>query len=192
MIKKLLLAVLGLVIIGIAVFCIVVAMQPAQFKVTRSAAINATPDVVFAQVNDFQKWGAWSPWDKRDPNMKRTISTPSYGNGAFYQWSGNDDVGEGKMTIADTKPNEDVKIDLEFLKPFAQKSVIDFTFKPDGTKTNVTWTMSGENNFMSKAFGLIMDMDKMIGPDFEKGLAQLKTVAEAAPKPEATVVTETK
>lgn len=191
MIKKLLLAVLGLVIIGIAVFCIVVAMQPAQFKVTRSAAINATPDVVFAQVNDFQKWGAWSPWEKLDPGMKKTISTPSYGQGAFYQWSGNDQVGEGKMTIADTKPNESVKIDLEFLKPFAQKSVTDFTFKPEGGKTNVTWTMSGDNNFMSKAFGLIMDMDKMIGADFERGLAQMKTVAEAAPKPEATV-TETK
>lgn len=190
MIKKLILGVLGLIILAVVVFCVVVMMQPNQFKVTRSATFNATPDAAFAQVNDFQKWGAWSPWEKLDPNMKKMVSTPSYGKGAFYQWTGNDKVGEGKMTIADSKPNESVKIDLEFIKPFAQKSVTDFTFAPQGDKTIVTWTMSGDNNFMSKAFGMFMNMDKMIGDDFERGLAQMKTVAESAPKPETTAETK--
>ena len=190
MIKKLILGVLGLIILAVVVFCVVVMMQPNQFRVTRSATFNAPPEAAFAQVNDFQKWGAWSPWEKLDPNMKKTVSAPSYGKGAFYTWTGNDQVGEGKMTIADSKPNESVKIDLEFIKPFAQKSVTDFTFVPQGDKTTVTWTMSGDNNFMSKAFGLMMNMDKMIGDDFEKGLAQMKTVAESAPKPEMTPETK--
>jgi hypothetical protein len=112
--------------------------------------------------------------------MKKTISPSSSGKGASYHWVGNDQVGEGKMTIAESHPSGHIKIDLEFIKPWEQRSVTDFSFKPEGDKTNVTWTMSMQNNFIGKAFGLLMDMDKMLGSDFEKGLAQMKTVAEAA------------
>ncbi len=179
MIKKIILGVLALIVLLVAGFCVAVAMQPNELKVTRSAVIDAPPEKVFEQVNDFNKWAAWSPWEKLDPAMKKDFSGSPSGKGALYHWAGNDQVGEGRMTIAESHPSAHIKIDLEFIKPFAQKSVTDFTFKPDGDKTNVTWTMTAQNNFLSKAFGLMMDMDKMIGADFEKGLAQMKTVAEA-------------
>lgn len=178
MVKKLILGVLAIIILAIAVFCVAVAMQPNELKITRSATIEAPPEKVFEQVNDFNKWAAWSPWEKLDPAMKKEITGSPSGKGASYYWIGNDDVGEGRMTIAESHPSDHIKIDLEFMKPFAQKSVNDFVFKADGDKTNVTWTMSGQSNFLSKAFGLIMDMDKMIGADFEKGLAQMKNIAE--------------
>ena len=178
MIKKLILGVLGIIIVAVAVLCAVVAMQPSEFKITRSATVNAPPDMVFAQINDFHKWDAWSPWAKIDPNMKTTFSGPDSGKGASYAWTGNDEVGEGMMAIADSKPNDAVRIDLEFIKPFAQKSVTNFALKPEGDKTNVTWSMAGQNNFMGKAFGLFMNMDKMVGGDFEKGLAQLGTASQ--------------
>lgn len=177
--KKLILGALGAVVAIVVILCVVVAMQPSQFKVTRSATFNAPPNAVFDQVNDFNKWSAWSPWEKLDPNMKRTISTPSAGKGATYAWTGNDEVGEGKMTITDSHPSDAIKVDLEFIKPFAMKSITDFTFKPEGDKTTMTWTMSGENGFVGKAFGLMMNMDKMVGADFEKGMANLKPIVEA-------------
>ncbi len=182
MIKKAILGILALVILVVVGFCIVVAMQPEDFKVTRSATLNAPPAAVFEQVNDFRKWAAWSPWAKMDPNMKVTYSGAPSGVGSAYSWTGNDEVGEGKMTITKSQPSDHIAIDLEFIKPFAAKNVTEFTFKPNGEKTDVTWTMSAKNNFMMKAFCLVMDMDKMIGTDFEKGLTQLKTVAEAAPR----------
>jgi hypothetical protein len=181
MIKKAILGILALIVVAVAIFCVVVAMQPADFKVTRSASINAGQDVIFEQINDFHKWDAWSPWAKLDPSMKTTYSGPSTGIGAGYAWTGNDKVGEGKMAITASHPNEHIAIDLEFIKPFAAKNVTEFVLKPEGAKTNVTWTMSGTNNFMAKAFSLFMNMDKLVGGDFEKGLSQLKTVSESAP-----------
>jgi uncharacterized protein YndB with AHSA1/START domain len=179
MIKKLILAILGIIVVVVIVLCVVISMQPANFTVTRSATFNAQPDRVFTQVNDFKNWSAWSPWEKLDPNMKKTVSDPSAGKGASYAWTGNDEVGEGKMTIADSHPSEHIKVDLEFIKPFAMKSVTNFTFKPEGDKTTMTWAMTGEHNFVSKAMCLVMDMDKMVGSDFEKGLANLKPIVEA-------------
>jgi len=181
MIKKLILGALGVIVTTLIVFCVVVAMQPNEFTVTRSATFNAPPDAVFAQVNDFHKWGAWSPWEKLDPNMQRTFSGPASGKGASYAWRGNDDVGEGAMTIADSRPSDAIKVDLEFIKPFAMKSDTNFTFKPEGDKTTMTWTMTGKHNFLTKAFGLVMNMDKLVGTDFEKGLANLKPIVEAPP-----------
>jgi len=180
MIKKMILGLLALIVLAIAGFCIVAAMQPNEVKVTRSTVIAAPPEKVFEQVNDFKNWPNWSPWEKLDPEMKKTISPSSSGKGASYHWVGNDQVGEGRMTIAESHPSGHIKIDLEFIKPWEQKSVTDFSFKPEGDKTNVTWTMSMQNNFIGKAFGLLMDMDKMLGSDFEKGLAQMKSVAEVA------------
>ena len=178
MVKKVILGLLGLIIAVIVVFCVVVSMQPGDFKITRSATFNAPPDKVFEQVNDFHKWEAWSPWAKLDPNMKTTYSGAASGAGASYAWVGNSDVGEGKMTITDSHPTDDIKIDLDFIAPFAAKNVTEFTFKPDGDKTAVTWTITGKNNFIAKAFGMFVNMDKLIGGDFEKGLSQMKPVVE--------------
>lgn len=175
--------VLGVIAALILLFVVVVAMQPNDFKVSRSATMAATAEVVFAQVNDFHKWNAWSPWEALDPNMKRTFDGSASGTGAVYAWVGNDKVGEGRMTIAESKPSEKIRIDLEFLKPFESKSTAEFTFAPEGGGTKVTWTMFGKNNFIGKAFCLFMNMDKMVGGDFEKGLAQMKSAAEGAPKP---------
>lgn len=177
-IKKLLL-VFAVILIALIV---IVMLQPDEFRVERSAVMNAPPSAPFAQVNDFHNWEKWSPWEKLDPAMKRSFEGPAAGTGAIYAWVGNDEVGEGRMTILESKPNELIRIKLEFIKPFASTSDTAFTFKPDGSQTAVTWTMSGKNNFMSKAFHLAMNMDKMIGGDFEKGLASMKSVVEAKPK----------
>lgn len=160
-------------------FLIIVALQPSDFRVTRSLAIAAPPETVFPHVNELKKWAAWNPWEKIDPAMKLTYEGPPAGVGAAYAWVGNKDVGEGRMTLTDSRPNESIRFKLEFFKPMAGTSDAEFTFKPQGGQTEVTWTMTGRNNFIAKAFCLFMNMDKMIGGNFEKGLADLKTVAEA-------------
>ena|SRR5688572_13885002 len=165
----------------IAVFLIVVALQPSDFKVERSATMRAPAPAAFAQVNDFQNWRAWSPWEKVDPALKREYQGPKAGPGAVYAWQGNGDVGEGRMTITDSRPGELVRIKLEFFKPFAAVNDTVFSFKPSSEGTAVTWTMSGRNNFLSKAICLFVDMDKMVGGMFEQGLAQMKTVVERRP-----------
>lgn len=175
MLKKI---IIGLLLI-VGVFLIVVALQPSDLRVTRSADFNAPAETVFAQVNDFHKWDAWSPWAKLDPNAKNTFEGPPSGVGAIMAWAGNKDVGEGRMTITESRANELIRIRLEFLKPFPADNIAEFTFKPEAGKTTVTWTMSGTKNFMFKAFGLFVDCDQMIGGDFEKGLAQMKSVVEA-------------
>jgi len=180
MIKKILLLGIVVIVLIVAIFSVVVAMQPSHYRVERSATMNAPAPVVFNQVNDFHKWDAWSPWAKLDPNMKTTFEDAPAGTGAVYSWTGNNDVGEGRMTITDSKPGELVKIKLEFIKPFAATSDTVFNFKPQGNQTAVTWTMDGQNNFIGKAFCMFMNMDKMVGGDFEKGLAQMKAVAEKA------------
>lgn len=178
MLKKIL---IGLAIV-IVIFLIVVAMQPGTYSVTRSLVIAATPDVVFPHVNELKKWAGWNPWEKLDPNMKLTYDGPEAGVGASYSWVGNSDVGEGKMTITGSKPNESIQFKLEFFKPMAGVSDTEFTFKPQGNQTEVTWSMTGKNNFIGKAMCLFMNMDKMIGGQFEKGLADLKSVAETPAK----------
>ena len=182
MIKKILLGVIIVVIVLVAICAVVVALQPSHYRVERSTTINAPASTVFAQVNDFHKWDAWSPWAKLDPAMKQSFEGPPAGNGAIYSWTGNSEVGEGRMTITESHPSDSIKIKLEFIKPFAATNSTNFTFTPQGNQTNVKWTMDGDNNFIGKAFGLLMNMDKTIGGDFEKGLAQMKTVAEGAPK----------
>ncbi|MEO6034544.1 MAG: SRPBCC family protein [Verrucomicrobiota bacterium] len=179
MLKKIL---VGAVLL-IAVLLIVVATRPADFQITRSITMAASPSAAFAQVNDFHHWEAWSPWAKLDPAMKQTYEGAPAGKGAIYTWIGNKEVGEGRMTITESRTNELVGINLEFLKPFAAVNTTEFTFAPEGNQTKVTWSMSGKNNFMAKAFTLFMNMDKMVGRDFEKGLAQLKSHVETAPKP---------
>src|SRR5207302_4610252 len=167
----------------VVVFVVIVAMQPSEFGVVRSATISAPAPALFAQVNDFHKWEAWNPWGKLDPTMKQAYEGAPAGTGAIYTWSGNNEVGEGRMTITESRPSDLIRIKLEFLKPFAATNTAEFTFKPEGNRTVVTWSMAGNVNFMAKIVHLFMDMDRMIGGNFEKGLAQLKSVVEAAPKP---------
>jgi len=162
----------------VVIFLIVVAMQPSDFRVERSATMRAPAPAAFAQVNDFQNWRGWSPWEKVDPALKRQYEGPKAGTGAIYAWQGNKDVGEGRMTITDSRPAELVRIKLEFFKPFAATNQAEFSFKPAGDSTTVTWTMTGQNNFLSKAICMFVNMDKMVGGMFEQGLTQMKTVVE--------------
>ncbi|GDY13883.1 polyketide cyclase [Planctomycetota bacterium] len=179
--RKIAFIILGLVLVVVAALVLVVAVQPAEFAITRSLAMNAPPAAIFAEVNDFKRWGGWSPWEKIDPNLKRTYGEITAGVGAVYRWQGNDQVGEGSMTISSIKPDQQITIKLEFLKPFAAKNQTIFDFTPTAAGTTVTWTMRGRNDFMTKAVCLFMDMDKMVGADFEKGLAQLKALSGTAP-----------
>ena len=185
MVKKILLVV-AVVVVAFAVF---VATRPAAYRVSRSTTIAAPPTVVYAQVADFHRWDAWSPWAKLDPSMKTTFSGPVAAPGSSYAWAGNDKVGEGRMTIVDARPAQRVLIKLEFLKPFEATSSTEFSFAPSGGATQTTWTMDGRNNFAGKLFSVFTDMDKMIGNDFDRGLAQLRIVAErearASPAPTA-------
>ena len=178
MLKTILIALAVIVI----VLVVVVVMQPSEFRVARSTTISAPPTAVFAQVNDFHKWEAWNPWGKVDPAMKQTYEGAPAGPGAIYTWSGNNEVGEGRMTITDSRPSELIRVKLEFFKPFAATNTAEFTFKPEGNQTLVTWSMFGEKNFMAKAIHLVMNMDKMIGGQFEKGLADMKSAVEAPAK----------
>lgn len=178
MLKKILIALVAI----LAAFIGFVAMRPADFRITRTATISAPAEAVFARVNDLKEWEAWSPWAKLDPAMKRTYEGPQAGVGAIYRWAGNSEVGEGSMTITESHPNEWITFNLEFLKPMAATDAAEFKFQSDGKQTAVTWSMTGRNNFIAKAFWVFMDVDKMAGGDFEKGLAQLKLLVEAAPK----------
>jgi uncharacterized protein YndB with AHSA1/START domain len=166
----------------VVVFVIFVALQPSEFRVVRSATISAPPAEVFEQVNDFHNWEAWSPWAKLDPACKYTFEGAPAGTGSVFTWSGNDQVGEGRMTLLESRPHELIRIKLDFIRPFESTCTVEFAFKPEGDQTAVTWSMSGENNFLAKAFCLFMSMDKCVGGDFEKGLAQMKAVTESAAK----------
>jgi len=173
------------ILIGFAalVFALVVLImtRPSTFHVERAIDIAAPSDAVFAKVNDFHQWEAWSPWEKLDPKMEKVFSGTPVGQGMAYAWSGNDKVGQGKMTITESKLNQLIRIRLEFLKPWKATNEAKFTFQSVGKSTHVVWGMDGSHNFMSKAFSMVSDLDAMIGKDFEKGLASLKATAEATP-----------
>jgi uncharacterized protein YndB with AHSA1/START domain len=168
-------------IVIVVVLVVIIATRPTDFRVTRRTTIAASPAVVFALVNDFHEWAKWSPWDKMDPSMERTFDGSPSGVNAVYAWTGNSKVGEGRMTILESKPAERIRIELAFIKPFKATNTAEFTFKSDGNKTAVEWSMSGKHNFIMKAICLVMDMDKMVGGDFEKGLAAMKATAETPP-----------
>jgi hypothetical protein len=159
-------------------FVVVIAGQPEEFIVTRSAKMSAPPEKIFPQVNELRHWEAWNPWAKLDPNCKIIYNGPPAGAGAGYAWAGNKKVGAGRLTILESQPAEWVQLNLEFLKPFKATNTAEFTFKAEGNQTVVTWRMSGKNNFMSKVFGMLINCDKMIGGDFERGLGAMKTIAE--------------
>ena len=176
--KKILIA-LAVIAVVLGAFAAVVAMQPSDLHISRSASIEAPPSEVFAVVNNFHNWEDWSPWVKRDPNAKNTYEGPNEGVGAIFKWSGNDEVGEGMMTLTESQPSDRVGIKLEFIRPFPDTADVEFTFKPDGDRTVVTWAMDGEQRFIEKAICMFMDMDEMVGGDFDEGLANLKSVVES-------------
>ena len=175
MLKRILLAAAVLV----AGFCVYVAMLPPAFRIERSTIVVAPAAAAFAEVNDFHNWQEWSPWAKLDPDAKATFEGPASGEGAVFRWAGNAEVGEGSMTLLESKPDDHIRIRVDFVKPFAGTNTTDFTFKADGPRTVVNWAMSGEQGFLQRAICVFMNPDKMVGEQFEKGLANLKQRAEA-------------
>lgn len=163
------------VIAGILVFA---ATRPDSFSVQRTTTIHAPADKVFAMINDFHRWGEWSPWEKLDPEMKRTFTGPNAGPGTIYEWIGNSKVGAGRMEILKAVPASKVDIKLDFIKPFEGHNVAEFTLTPQGENTQVDWVMHGPAPFVTKLMGVFVSMDSMIGKDFEAGLANMKGAAE--------------
>ncbi len=171
-------------IIAIVVVVLVVALlifaatKPDTFRVQRSASIKAPPEKLFPLINDLHSWGAWSPWEKMDPAMKRTYSGAASGKGAVYEWEGNHNVGKGRMEITDTSSPSRVTIKLDFIKPFEGHNIAEFTLDAKGDSTNVTWAMHGPTPYMAKVIHIFFSMDSMVGKQFEAGLANMKTLAE--------------
>ncbi len=163
---------------AIAVVIVLAMTKPAIFSVTRSTTTSASPAKLQPMVSDFHAWGAWSPWEHIDPAMNRTFSGASSGRGAIYEWNGNNKVGAGRMEVLDEVPGASVKVKLDFIRPFEGHNVTTFTFTPGADGTTVRWEMTGPNSFMGKVMSVFVNMDKMIGKDFEAGLANLKRVAE--------------
>lgn len=159
-------------------FIIVIAGQPCEFKVTRTAKMPAPPEKVFPHVNDLRQWEAWSPWAKLDPDAKSSFSGPEAGAGATMAWEGNRKIGVGKMTITESQTGGIIRFRLDFEKPMKATNTAEFTFLPDGGQTCVTWSMTGKNSFGGKVFGLLMNCEKMVGGQFEQGLASLKSLVE--------------
>lgn len=186
MLKKALVVVVFLIV----AFAAFVAMQPSEFRVERTISVAAPADRIFPLVNDFHNSASWSPWDKLDPAMKKSFEGPAEGVGSVYSWDGNEKVGAGRMSILESQPNERVKMRLENFRPFESTSTTELVLTPRAGATSVQWSLTGHNGFVEKAVCLFVSMDEVIGPDFEKGLAQLKTAAESTPQTE-TVSTPT-
>jgi len=167
-----------IVVALIAAVLVYASTKPDTFRVERSASIKAPPEKVFALLNDFQRWDAWSPWEKKDPAMKRTFSVVTSGKFAQYAWEGNREVGQGRMEIAESVPPSKVAIKLDFAKPFEAHNLVEFTLEPKGDVTNITWVMQGNTPYFVKIIHVFLNMDSIVGKDFETGLANLKTVAE--------------
>ena len=176
--RKILTIVGAVVLASIAAILVYAATKPDSFRVERSTAMNAPPEKIFPYIDGLKRWTAWSPYEGRDPGMKRAYSGSESGKGAVDEWDGNDNVGKGRMEIVDSTPPHRVVIKLDFLKPFEGHNMAELTVEPKGGQTIVTWAMYGPSPFMTKLIGTFMDMDDMIGRDFAAGLAKLKTVVE--------------
>jgi hypothetical protein len=154
-------------------------MAEDTYTVQRSTSIDAPPSLVYAQIVDFRNWPRWSPWEDVDPQLKRTYSGAESGTGAVYNWSGNRQAGQGRMEIVDANEPSRVQIDLAFEKPWKARNDTVFTIEPDGAGSRVVWSMTGKKTLATKVMGVFKSMDKLLGPDFEKGLARLKGAAES-------------
>jgi hypothetical protein len=165
------------VLILIIAVLLYAATQPDTFRIQRSASINAPAEKIFPFINDFRSWVEWSPWEKMDPELKRSFGGAASGQGALYEWEGQK-VGKGRMEIAKISPPTNILINLDFLKPFEAHNIAEFTLEPMGNSTNVTWAMYGPSPYIAKVMHIFFSMDRMVGKDFETGLANLKTIAE--------------
>lgn len=163
---------------AVAALLIYAAMKPNRFRIARSALIPSPPATVFALIDDLQRWQGWSPWEGRDPALRRTYSGPQSGAGAAYAWAGNAKVGEGRMEITESLPHQKVVLKLDFLKPFEAHNSAVFTLTPEGEGTRVEWTMEGPQPYKAKVMDAVMNMDRMVGRDFEQGLANLAAAAK--------------
>ena len=152
--------------------------KPKTFRVERSTVINAPAEKVYKHLADFHNWQAWSPWEGLDPDLKRTFAGPAEGVGAVYSWEGNNKVGAGRMELTKADPKTGISLNLDFLRPFKASNITDIAFTPEGNGTRVNWAMHGPHPFMMRLMSTVFSMDKMVGKDFEKGLAQLKSVSE--------------
>jgi uncharacterized protein YndB with AHSA1/START domain len=168
----------ALIIVLLGVVLGIAASKPDEFTVRRSMRMRATPEKIFPQINDFHNWAAWSPWEKMDATMTKTFSGAPNGRGAVYEWEGNSKVGKGRMEITDASAPRKVVIALDFMRPFRANNRTEFTLEPQGDSTDVTWAMRGASPFITKVMSVFMNMDKMIGRDFEAGLANIKANAE--------------
>ncbi len=166
------------IVLIVAAILIYAALQPGSFRVQRSVGIKAPPEKIFAQINDFHLWEAWSPWEKIDPAVRRTYGGNAQGVGATYGWEGNKDIGQGRMQIVESIPASKLLLDIEFIKPFAAKNKIEFTLANHGDTTTLTQTMFGPTPYIAKVMCLFFNRDKMIGDKYEEGLASLKAIAE--------------
>ena len=164
--------------IAIAVVLVLAATKPNTLRVQRATSIKAPADRIFPMINDFRQWRTWSPYENKDPAMQRTYSGAESGRGAVYAWDGNSNVGSGRMEILDTSVPSKIVIKLDFFKPFEGHNTAEFTMLPQGDATHLTWTMTGPAVFMSKVMQVFMNLDRMIGRDFEVGLANLKKLTE--------------
>ena len=164
--------------IAIVITLILAVTKPDSFSIARSATINAPPEKVFSLINDFHQWRGWSPWENKDPNLKRTYSGAERGKAAVYAWEGNKNVGSGRMEILEATPSSKVVIKLDFFTPFEGHNTAEFTMLPQGNTTNVHWVMHGPSRFITKVMQVFFSFDKMIGKDFESGLASMKNLAE--------------
>jgi hypothetical protein len=173
-----LIVVVVVLVLAVVILLVIAAMKPDTFCIQRKANFKAPPEKIFPEISDFHKWGAWSPWEKLDPNLKRTYSGATSGQGAIYEWEGNKQVGKGRMEIMQAIPSSKISIKLDFLKPFKAHNTAEFSFEPQGESTNVTWSMLGQQPFMFKVMSVFFSMDKMVGKDFEAGLANLKTITD--------------
>jgi hypothetical protein len=172
---KIILIVIVVLVVALLIYA---ATKPDTFRVQRSASMNASPEKIFALINDFHSWGFWSPYEKKDPAMKRTYSGAATGKGAEYEWDGDKNVGKGRMEITESTPPSKIMINLDFVKPFEAHNIAEFTLETRGDSTNVTWAMHGPLPYIAKVMHVFLNMDSMVGKDFETGLANLKAVTE--------------
>lgn len=174
------LAFAAIIVLALAVVVCLALSRSKTFTVQRTTEIAAPPERIYAEIEDFHRWAAWSPWDNMDPTMQKTYSGAAKGVGAVYDWAGQKKVGVGRMSITGVQPVERVNIDLEFQKPFPARNDVVFSLIPEGGVTRVSWAMHGSSPFMFRVMGVFMDMDAMIGKDFEHGLRNLRDLTEKA------------
>jgi carbon monoxide dehydrogenase subunit G len=180
MIKTIILTAVGLLVLAVGTVLVYAATKPDTFRVQRSTSVKAPPEKIFALINDFRHWASWSPYEHKDPAMKRTYSGSESGKGAVYEWDGDKNVGKGRIEITDTSPPNKVTIKLTMIKPFEAHNIVEFTIEPKGEFTTVTWAMNGQVPYLAKVVHVFFNVDRMVGNDFEAGLFKLKATAEIA------------